>query len=724
MKVSTTRRAARTAVLASLLLGVALLGASSALAHGGKGSNGLRIEVLSNRGDLLSGGDALVQVKLSKHVKASRVRVELNGSDVTSAFAVRADGRFVGLVTGLRDGKNVLTARDQRRGARITLTNHPIGGPVFSGPQLIPYFCRTQLFGLAPSTDVQCNAPTLISYRYRSAVTGTFQTYDPASPPPAAQIATTTTDQGVTVPYIVRVERGTMNRGIYELAVLTDPAQPWAPWDSQPGWNNKVVWLFGGGSAPWRTQAGPSSALVDMALSRGFMVANNSLNIRGQNGNDWISAEAAMMLQERIREQYGPIRYTIGTGCSGGSIQQHLIAANYPGLLDGIMPNCSYEDSWTTAMEVGDCHLLFNYFGKSPALWADPAQRAAVSGHKDTSACIAWEFSFAPIGNPARAQNCNLHTSPELAALVFNPVTNPGGIRCTLQDHQVAIWGKRPDGYARRPTDNVGLQYGLKALEAGQISVEQFVDLNEKIGSADINFAFVAERGEADAGAIPIAYWAGQVSNPYSLANVPIIDLRGSSNVNDIHTDFHSWALRARLDGANGGHANQLIWTWPSGIVPPAAINLKAFLLMDNWLTAIEGDHSSRPQRVKVLRNKPSDAVDLCWSSTNPLVEIADPAQCAALLPFYADPRLAAGMPLSHDILKCQLKPQRRSDYGVTFTDEQWARLTSAFPSGVCDWRRPGVGQWLQRFAQPWLTFEDGPGGRPLGPPPRSKKTH
>ena len=30
------------------------------------------------------------------------------------------------------------------------------------------------------------------------------------------------------------------------------------------------------------------------------------------------------------------------------------------------------------------------------------AQRAAVSGHKDTSACIFWEASFAPVGPPSR----------------------------------------------------------------------------------------------------------------------------------------------------------------------------------------------------------------------------------------------------------------------------------------------------------------------------------
>jgi Tannase-like family of unknown function (DUF6351) len=721
---STERRAARVLALATLLAGMILLVAPNSSAH----SDRIEIDVLSNRGDLLSGGDALVEVVLKKQADAARVRVELNGEDVTSAFAVRDDGRFLGLVTGLSEGKNKLTARvPHRGGARITLTNHPIGGPVFSGPQLVPYFCRTHLFGLGPAQDAQCNAATVVSYRFKHATTGAFQAYNPLSPPPAAHIATTTTDEGVTVPYIVRVERGTVNRGIYELAVLADPAQPWSPWDSQAGWNHKVLWLFGGGTAPWRTQWDASSAVNDMALSRGFLVANSSLNIRGQNANDWISAESVMMLQERIRETYGSIRYTIGSGCSGGSIQQHLIAANYPGLLDGILPNCSYEDSWTTAMEVGDCSLLLNYFTtKSPTMWTSPAQRAAVAGSKDASVCPFWQATFVPVGNPARAQNCNLHTSPELAALVYNPLTNPTGIRCTVQDHQVAIWGRRAeDGFARTPADNVGVQYGLEALEAGQITPEQFVDLNEKVGGVDIDANFTSERMESDPGSLRIAYKAGQVTNARQLANVPIIDLRGSANVNDIHTDFHSYALRARLDEANGGHGNQVIWTWPSlggfvGITPSAVVAQRAFLRMDRWLSAIEADHSNRPLRVKVLQNKPADAVDLCYATPGSTEEITDPATCAALFPWYGDSRLAAGMPLTHDVLKCRRELLRRSYYEVPFTDEQWDRLRSAFPTGVCDWSKPGVGQRLQAHAQPWLTFEDGPGGRPLGPPPRS----
>ena len=78
--------------------------------------------------------------------------------------------------------------------------------------------------------------------------------------------------------------------------------------------------------------------LVDPALARGFMVANNSLNTRGMNSNDVVSAEAMLMLKEHIAEAYGPIRYTIGAGSSGGSMQQHQIASDYPGLLDGIQP--------------------------------------------------------------------------------------------------------------------------------------------------------------------------------------------------------------------------------------------------------------------------------------------------------------------------------------------------------------------------------------------------
>jgi len=44
-------------------------------------------------------------------------------------------------------------------------------------------------------------------------------------------------------------------------------------------------------------------------------------------------------------------------------------------------------------------------------------------------------------------------------------------------------------GFAGRPYDNVGVQYGLRALFAGDISPAQFVDLNAKVGGVDIDYA-------------------------------------------------------------------------------------------------------------------------------------------------------------------------------------------------------------------------------------------
>ena len=48
---------------------------------------------------------------------------------------------------------------------------------------------------------------------------------------------------------------------------------------------------------------------------------------------------------------------------------------------------------------------------------------------------------------------------------------NPTGARCDVYDHAVNVWGKDPKtGFARRPLDNVGIQYGLGALNSGVIT--------------------------------------------------------------------------------------------------------------------------------------------------------------------------------------------------------------------------------------------------------------
>jgi hypothetical protein len=539
------------------------------------------------------------------------------------------------------------------------------------------------------------------------------------------------------VPYIVRRETGTLNRGIYRIAILYNPAQPWNPWAPQPGWNRKLFYPFDGGAAPNHRQgSAPPDVLRHDALSRGFAVASATLNVFGQNVNAVSSAEAVMMVKERIIERFGEIRYTISAGGSGGSVQQHMIANSYPGLLDGIIPDGSFPDYLTPmGPYAADCTLLSRYFNEvSPLLWLLESQRAAVTGHSSWSSCLMVTAitGLASIGWDPRIGCMNgmsplgLELVPE-PAYVYDPQTNPGGVRCTLQDYQAAVYGARPPqawgpieqqigrGFAPRPYDNVGVQYGLKALNAGRISALQFIDLNEKIGGHDIDFRRQTQRSQADPGATATAYRTGQITSGRQLARVPIIDLRASTQSLEFHNDFHSLSTRTRLINANGHADNQVLWKGPATMALDDAVRSEAFLLMDRWLAAIEADHSDLPLETKVVRNRPSDAVDLCRLA-GPIT--APSVVCDTLLPVYEDPRLVAGSPRSNDVIKCRLKPLNRDDYDVYVTNSQWSRLQSIFPSGVCDYSLPSV-DVTQNI--PWLSYEQGPGGQPLGPAPVSQ---
>ena len=117
---------------------------------------------------------------------------------------------------------------------------------------------------------------------------------------------------------------------------------------------------------------------------------------------------------------------------------------------------------------------------------------------------------MAPVGAPRN--NCLLP-----AALVYDPVTNPNGTRCGDPDLATAVWGttarhrSRAALRALQTGDNVGIQYGLKALLAGAITPEEFVTLNEKIGGFDADSNRTAARTTADLPALDIAYRAGIV---------------------------------------------------------------------------------------------------------------------------------------------------------------------------------------------------------------------
>src|SRR4030095_10773676 len=128
----------------------------------------------------------------------------------------------------------------------LTLTNHPRTGPIFSGPRPTPFQCRTVESGLRPPLADVCSGATRYDWFYFTTSGVRHALADPTGPRPA-DLATTTTIDGATVPFIVRVETITIKRSIVRLALLDHPRQgnAWNP----AGWNQRVVFRVGGSTA-------------------------------------------------------------------------------------------------------------------------------------------------------------------------------------------------------------------------------------------------------------------------------------------------------------------------------------------------------------------------------------------------------------------------------------------------------------------------------------------
>src|SRR5690606_33071776 len=112
-----------------------------------------------------------------------------------------------------------------------------------------------------------------------------------------ADIAETTTMDGRTVPFIVRVQTGTVNRAIYSSTILHDPSDA-APdaWTRSTGWNGKLVYTHGGGcQAGWHVQGTNAPGVLNAGLlGLGYAVTSSSLNVYGNNCSDLLAAETHM----------------------------------------------------------------------------------------------------------------------------------------------------------------------------------------------------------------------------------------------------------------------------------------------------------------------------------------------------------------------------------------------------------------------------------------------
>ncbi|MDH3235842.1 MAG: DUF6351 family protein [Alphaproteobacteria bacterium] len=731
------RQAARRLMLATACCYamLAFAGPGTVLAEGGQDSRGdFRIATLSTPAHVVSGGHALVGVDLPQGIPLNSVNITLNGEDITDTFNVTGSSTLTGLVTGLRLGQNSLrlSAADRMLGhlsRELSITNYPITGPITSGPHIDPFICQSESFLLPDGTplgaplDDDCTVSTVVQYLYLP-VGGSALTplADTSSLP--ANVADTTTLHGETVPFVVRVETGTVNRGIYQSVVLHDPTSEPEPTPFTPprGWNGRLIGIQGFGCpGGWYRQGASignlafppiaNATLFDVQrLGEGYASFSNTLQHPSNNCNAVLAAETAMMSKEHFIETFGVPRYAVSHGCSGGSYGSMQPADALPGLFDGVLIACTFPDPLSIALSGLDGHLLSHYFAEIDPFGFSEEGQVAVSGYKNLRAFLdaanqAGRTDPVPGRVDIPGYNSAVWNPAVPADLRYDPFSNPFGARPTVFDTARNVYGVDSNtGFALRPFDNVGVQYGLEAVIAGAITTTQFLDLNENIGGYDQDANYVASRSSGDVGAIERAHLSGlQLGGGGGMASIPVIDISGIYNDDSAyHYQWFHFATRDRMLDENGDTRNHVMWRGN-----PVSYE-KAWLTLIEWMEAIQADKSQAPDRIKAIRNKPSHAIDGCFLPTGefigePQIFSREPdAHCNILFPSYGFPRLVAGGPLAANILKCTTKPIDPADYAVAFSPSEWTRLHEIFSEGVCDWSKPGIGQ---ESVKAWASF-------------------
>ena len=581
-----------------------------------------------------------------------------------------------------------------------------------------------------------CSANTRVLYYYRSTKTGEFLPHEDQ-----ADDVEQLTINGETVPFEVRLEIGTINRHIYVIALLRGPNDaPNTP--DLTYWNRKLLYQLRGGVGIGRRQGRidpsyiPSRGTVE--LQQGYAIAHSTANQTATSYDIELAEDTMARVKRQFIARYAEPLYTIGIGKSGGAIQQYLIGQNRPGLLDGGIAMYSYPDTVTQITRVMDCELLEYYFDVVDAdndKWQTWSQRAWIEGFNarddlsnpfeqmralqklmlgqwpswsdgQTECTRSWRNLTPQVANPRYTYFASLFAPSVAAQVPF-----------TYWDNQKRVYGTDEHGYARRTYDNVGVQYGLMALKRGQITIEEFLHLNDNIGGwlppaemqrerywhsgggesdlADVSIwshqNMSATRSEGDVAAMAAAYRSGNVF--LGELSMPLIDFRHYLEPElDMHHSLPSFAARLRMLRQQGHADNQLIWFSELPFTPQG----DALRLLERWLDNMRADES-----LSVVDARPASASDRCYSDSGELIASGstvwngawngkDDGECMQRFPTYSNPRMVAGDDYAGDIFKCILRSVDAAiadgAYAPIDVTAQRKELQRVFASGVCDY--------------------------------------
>ncbi|MCW8832536.1 MAG: DUF6351 family protein, partial [Colwellia sp.] len=306
---------------------------------------------------------------------------------------------------------------------------------------------------------------------------------------------------------LLRVEQGTINRFIYTIVMPINVKEIGARL-SKSQWNKRLIFQFNGGSGIGYRQGKQKAARViarqKQQLLDGYAVISSSGNKTSYTYNMLLAEDTARRVKKHFVSLYGEPLYTVGIGGSGGGLAQYLIAQNSTGILDGLIPLYSYPDMISQTTYALDCDLLNNYFtfrAKKKSHWLDWHKRQAVEGMNALNDFPQRAGYLQPVNQimagfvpslPSGNSEC-INGYFGLSSFINNPRQGflrdffhqdvVKEVKWSFWQDLVSVLGEDAAGYGLSTWDNIGVQYGLLALQQQTISIDEFVDLNSKIGS-------------------------------------------------------------------------------------------------------------------------------------------------------------------------------------------------------------------------------------------------
>ncbi|HDZ56626.1 MAG TPA: hypothetical protein ENI17_13885 [Pseudomonas xinjiangensis] len=672
------------------------------------GQPNLTLSMLSSNPNQVSGDSVLVTIEGDADLtdeELADLEFWINDQQAEPVRLVRRNGQVEILLSGIQPGDNQLELHHTDHGPlnSMTLTSYPVTGPMFSGPQQYPFVCTSvSELGKQPLVDTDsepgfpvydangdqiglskdCSIEPFVTFVYRT-TDGIYQPLPEDGSRPA-DMATTTLTDGREVDFVIRWERGTINRFLYSFATLATAGDA-ADAAATDKWNGRLLFQFEGGVAIGHTQGRVSGrALAPEVLGQGYAVIYSSGTRTNAHYNLQVGGETALMVKEHFVKRFGSPDYTVAIGGSGGAIQQYVYSQNHIGLLDAGVPQYAYPDMVTQTIHIGDCELLEHYMDVTDGnnvLWHTTKNRSLLVGLNATddypdpfadaktmlgygtapgmTECIpAWRGLTPLVMNPLFGQVAN--------QAQMQPPSVMANVNWTHYDDLRNIYGVDENGNPRTLFDNVGVQYGLEAFVSGDITPAEFLKLNSQVGGwkqpedmVQEGFPFIgsladvmadpaafdpwsrrnmllsadgvepAPRTEGDLQAIRAAYTSGMVFD--GQLNIPVIEWRHYlEEVLDMHNSHQSFSARQRIRNQMGHSDNQVIWftdTRPTDLSDPDRPRPREE--SDQTWMALDVLHEwltnmrENPEQ-SIAESKPTAAVDSCFETDGELIAAGD----------------------------------------------------------------------------------------------------